>query len=125
MSFALILAGLVMIVSAVRGTQQCLVYTVEGDFSGPGNFFYWLVALLIVGALGYSETFRPISTGLLVLILIALFVTRAKNGLFSQLMNALGSSNVSSVGAGQMGVGVGGLASGVSSLLSNSLGSVA
>lgn len=92
MAFALLIIGIVMVVSAVRGSQDLLVQTVKGEFQGQGNFIYWVAAILIIGAIGYSESLRPLSTGLLVLILLSLFLTRSKSGLFNQLTSALGST---------------------------------
>lgn len=89
MPFALIIAGIIMVVAAVRGTHVCLVNTVKGEFTGQANFTYWVVAILILGIIGYSETLRPLSNGLLVLIVLALFLTRGKQGLFTNLQTAL------------------------------------
>jgi hypothetical protein len=92
MSFALIFVGLLLTTAAVRGTHVCLVNTIKGDFQGKPNFLYWVAALVILGAIGYSETLRPLSEGLLVLILIALFLTSGRQGLFKNLTQALGTS---------------------------------
>jgi len=92
MAFALIIIGLVMVVSAVRNTQGCLVQVVQQDFTGQANFLYWVAAILILGAIGYSDTLRPLSDGLLIVILLALFLTRGRQGLFTNLTQALGSS---------------------------------
>ena len=95
MSFALIVIGILFTVSAVRNTHVCLVNTIIGEFRGPGNFLYWVAALAILGAIGYSETLRPLSDGLLVLILLALFLTRGKQGLFKNLSDELGTTKAS------------------------------
>jgi hypothetical protein len=92
MSFALIFIGLLLTVSAVRNTHVCLISTIKGDFTGPGNFLYWVAALVVLGAIGYSETLRPLSEGLLILILVALFLTRGRQGLFTNLTAALSST---------------------------------
>lgn len=102
MPFALIIAGVVMVVAAVRGTHVCLVNVVKGEFQGPGNFTYWVVAILIIGLIGYSETLKPLSDGLLVLILLALFLTRGKQGLFQNLQSALGSGGGVGTGTGSL-----------------------
>jgi hypothetical protein len=89
MPFALIITGIIMVVAAVRGTHICLVNTVKGEFTGQANFTYWVVAILIIGLIGYSETLRPLSNGLLVLILLALFLTRGRQSLFTNFTSAL------------------------------------
>lgn len=92
MGFFLIIVGVIMLVAGVRDTQCALIQTVKGDFSGDGNFFYWLAVILIIGALGYSETLKPVATGLLALIILALFLTRGKQSLFQNLTDAIGQS---------------------------------
>jgi hypothetical protein len=99
MPFALIITGIIMVVAAVRGTHVCLVNTVKGEFTGKGNFTYWVVAILILGLIGYSETLRPLSNGLLILILLALFLTRGRQGLFTNLTSALHIGSGSSTSA--------------------------
>ena len=91
MSFALLIIGIMMITSAVRGTQHCLVETVKGDFRGQGNFTYWVAALLLFGILGYSETLRPLSQALLVLVILVLFLTKG-TGFFARFQQAIGST---------------------------------
>ena len=102
MSFALIVIGLLLTVSAVRNTHVCLINVVKLDFTGRGNFLYWVAAIFILGALGYSETLRPLSDGLLILILVALFFTRGKQGLFKNLTAALQTSSTTPVSVGSI-----------------------
>lgn len=100
MPFALIIVGLVMVVAAVRGTHVCLVNVVKSEFQGQGNFTYWIVAILLFGVIGYSDTLRPVSNALLVLIILALFLTKARNGLFSQFQSALGGGTAQTTTTG-------------------------
>jgi hypothetical protein len=64
-----------------------------GDFSGKGNFFYWVLAIVAIGAIGYLPKAKPVSDGLLVLIILALFLAVGKpgsnGGVFGQLTAAL------------------------------------
>lgn len=99
MPFALLTIGIVLIVVAVRGTQEEFIGLVKGDFSGPGNFFWWVVALLAVGSIGYVDRLKPISDGLLLLILLALVLTRGSpsypgGGFFQQFTAALQGTQV-------------------------------
>jgi hypothetical protein len=100
MPFALIITGIIMVVAAVRGTHVCLVNTIKGEFAGQGNFTYWVVAILIIGLIGYSETLRPLSNGLLILILLALFLTRGRQNLFSNFTSALHIGGASTAASG-------------------------
>lgn len=115
MAFALLIIGITLIVAAVRDTQGTLVDLLIKDFSGEGNFVYWIVALLMVGSVGYVPRLKPISDGFLVIIILALLLSRGdpkKNiggGFFQQFTDALGSTktpgNTASVTAGGVPVG--------------------
>lgn len=94
MPFALLSIGILLLVVAVRDQQQAFVALVGGDFSGPGNFLYWVVALALVGAIGYVPKAKPVSTLFIVLILLVLVLKRGTAtgttpGVFQQLVNAL------------------------------------
>lgn len=87
MSFALLIIGIVLLVSAIRNTQAGLVAVLRSDFTGPNNFTYWVIALIVIGAIGYVDKLKPLSDGLLVLIIVALFLS--KGGFFNQFQSAL------------------------------------
>jgi hypothetical protein len=103
MAFALLFIGIVMVVSAVMNTQDNLTNLIQGDFSGPGNFFYWIIALIAVGSIGYSEKLKPLSDGLLIVILVGLVLSKGNpnnnpgGGFFNQFVAALKSTNVPAV----------------------------
>lgn len=98
MAFALLFLGIMMIVSAIRNTHCALVTLMANDFSGQGNFMYWVVALILIGAVGYVEKLKPLSDGLLVLVLLALVLSRGNpkfnsgGGFFKQFTSALGTT---------------------------------
>jgi hypothetical protein len=94
MAFALLIVGLMLTTVAVRGTDQQFVQLVKNDFSGPGNFWYWVVSLLVIGMLGNVKALKPLADSLLILILVALILTRGSpsfpgGGVFQQFTNAL------------------------------------
>lgn len=100
MPFALIIVGLVLVVSSVRNTvtqgNPNLVGMLKQDFTGSDNFSYWMISILIIGALGYVPTFRPLSRAFLVLVVIVLIISNG--GFFKQFnLQAFGTS--SSTGA--------------------------
>jgi hypothetical protein len=95
MPFALLLIGIVLLVAGIRNTQCILFAEVEGDFTGPNNFFYWFLAIMIIGALGYVPKLKPISTALLVLVVVVLFLHKGQNGGFFQQLTAGFSSDTS------------------------------
>lgn len=84
MPFALLIIGIVLITSAVRNTSDQLFALIKGDFSGDHNFLYWMVLILILGALGYIDALRPLSRIFMVLVIVVLFLS---NGGFFQKFN--------------------------------------
>lgn len=81
MPFAFLMLGALFVIAGVRGKDGQLFTLIKADFSGKPNFLTWMVAVLLVGSLGYIEPIKPVSRALLVLIVIVLFLT---NGGFFQ-----------------------------------------
>jgi len=92
MALALLLAGVLLVVAAVRDQQSTLFALVKGDLTGDNNFVQWAAALLLVGAIGYVPRLRPVSIALLTLVLLAIFLRRG-TGFFSQLQTAVGAKS--------------------------------
>jgi hypothetical protein len=104
MPFALLLVGLVLLISGVKNTQDTLFATVKGDFTGQDNFIYWFAAIIIIGAVGYVPKLKPISTAFLALVIIVLFLKKGSasgvgGGLFAQLTSALNSTGTAQAGS--------------------------
>lgn len=91
MAFILILIGAVVLVAGVRDTQDNLWQLVKGDFSGPGNFVYWFIAILVVGSLGYVERMRTFANTFLALIIIAMFLSN--KGFFEKFTQQIGATD--------------------------------
>lgn len=100
MAFALLIIGAVLLIAAVRGTTDGpagLYALLVGDFTGPANFVYWAVAILLIGALGYIPKLKTFSVALLSLVVLVLFLKKGDpsgvgGGFFSQLTTGLGST---------------------------------
>lgn len=76
MPFALLVIGITLIVVAVRNTQDEFIVMLYRDFTGPGNFLYWVVALVVVGSIGYIPKLKGLSDAFLVLILLSLVLSK-------------------------------------------------
>lgn len=87
MPLAFLVAGIVLIVAAVRGKQDELFDLLKHDFTGQNNFLIWLAALGAVGAAGYIPGLAPVSRAMLVLVLIVLVL--ANRGFFTQFRDAV------------------------------------
>lgn len=95
MAFVLVIAGMLMIVTGAKGTYAQFGAQVASDFTGPGNFTYWLAAIGSVGALGYVDALRTVSRLFLALILIAMVL--ANKGFFNQLTAALNKGPIAPI----------------------------
>jgi len=82
MPYAFILAGLILLVSAVRGTQTDLFNLLKGDVI-DGHFLWWIVAIFAVASVGYIKPLKPVSDAFLVLIILVLFLSN--HGFFNEL----------------------------------------
>ena len=87
MPFAFIIVGLVLLVAGVRGTNGQLTTLVKGDITGTNNFIHWILAILLIGSLGYIKKIQPLSRIFLVLIIIVLFLSN--KGVFASFNSQL------------------------------------
>ena len=87
MPFALVLIGLLLIVTAIRGTQGNLWNLFYGDLTGAGTdakgFLVWLAAIAAIGAMGYYKPLQTPSRLLLALVVIGIFL--ANPGVLAQM----------------------------------------
>ncbi len=91
MPFVLIIAGVVLLIAAIRNTQQELFLLLAKDFTGPNNFIYWFLSILIIGAIGYVPRLKPVSDGFLILVILVLFLKKG-NGFFDMFQLQVGST---------------------------------
>lgn len=75
MPFILLAAGILMLVVGVRGTQDDFIKLIKEDFSGQGNFIVWILAIFVVGAIGYIPKMQTLSRLFLVLLLLTLIIS--------------------------------------------------
>lgn len=98
MPFLFIVLGVVMVTAAARDTvsdykdasgnkQPGLATLVVNDFTGPNNFIYWFIAIMLIGAIGYIKPLQPISRGFLVLVAVTLLIQNS--GVFEQFTKAI------------------------------------
>jgi hypothetical protein len=89
MPFVFIIVGTVFIVSGALGTSSQFLKLLKGDLPG---FIYWMLAIGVIGALGYVNDFRGFSRALLALVLIVLLITEDKGtsgGFFTEFQQAI------------------------------------
>lgn len=91
MPFALAIIGIVLLVAGVRNKQADLYALVKGDFTGQNNFIFWMASIFAIGVLGYVPKLKPISSALLALVIVVLFLKKGV-GFFAQFNTALGQT---------------------------------
>jgi len=94
------LFGLILIVAGVRGRVNSgtpsLVSLVKDDFTGTNPFWKWMLAILLIGAVGYIPNLRPISRGFMALVIVVFLLSN--QGLFTQLTNTFKSGTLTETG---------------------------
>jgi type IV secretory pathway VirB2 component (pilin) len=87
MPFVFAIIGAVLLIAGIRGgsaaaneahPSETLVSLVHDDLIGPQNFIYWIVSILLIGALGYIDGVKNFSRALMVLVLIVLVLAEEK-----------------------------------------------
>lgn len=94
MAFTFLIAGAILLIASIRNTQGDLYTLVAQDFTGSDNFIFWMVSILLIGAVGYIPKLKPVSVGFLTLVILVLFLTKGNpqgtgGGFFAQAIKAL------------------------------------
>ncbi len=107
MPFVLLIIGELLVVTGIQGTEGDFYKLLESDFTGNNSFIYWLLAIALIGALGYVPGFKSFSNAFLLLVLVVLILHQNPSNLFQNITGALktstkgtasGSSNVTNAG---------------------------
>jgi|SRR5579859_4558629 len=80
MPFVIIAFGVILVAAGIRGTQGALFTLLKNDLTG---FAPWFVSILVIGALGYVKSIKPITDGFMVLLIVVLFLSNG--GFFAKL----------------------------------------
>ncbi len=90
-------AGIVFILTGLKGDPGQLWNLLKGDFSGKNNYIYWMLSILTLGSLGYIEQLRSLSRLFIILIVIVLLLDN--NGFFAHFQQYINSQS-STAGGG-------------------------
>jgi Na+/serine symporter len=128
MPFLLSIIGIVLIVSAYQNTYKQLGSLIANDFTGSGNFLYWMIAVLVVGSIGYySSGSQTVSRLFLVLILIGILVSNKSASVISSIIPQIQSGTTKQTSAsstsGSVNSDVTGFASGFLNGINQGIGS--
>lgn len=89
MIVGVLVIGILLAIVAVRGSQLELFDLLKGDFSGPNSFIPWIAALTFLWFIGSIPGMKPVSRGLMILVLVTLFL-KSGTGFFDRLNQQLG-----------------------------------
>lgn len=91
MPFALVVIGLLMIVTGAKDTHKDFAKELASEFTGQPkeNFLWWIVAFGAIGAVGYAPQFRTFSRTFMGLMIVVLLLSNA--GFFAKLQEAIGA----------------------------------
>jgi hypothetical protein len=92
MAIVLIIVAVLLIIVGVRGTGAQLLTLMKGDFTGKNNFGLWILALLIVGAVGYVPSLKRLSDMFIVLVIVGIIFANDKGtsgGFFTKFQSAI------------------------------------
>lgn len=102
MPFALVFVGILLIVVGFQDTYKQFGTQVQNDFSGQGNFIYWLISIGVIGALGYVKEFQTFSRVFIGLLILSMLLSK-KGGIaqgitfFNSFNSAVQSGSTSQV----------------------------
>lgn len=83
----LIIIGVVLIVSGVRGKSGDVGKILADDFSGGSSFTYWIIAVILVGIVASFSQSRKLGTAFFSLMLVVLFLSNG--GFFAKFQSQI------------------------------------
>ena len=97
MPIFLLIVGILLVIVAINNKLPKLGALVKDDFApsiGGHSFTIWIVAIFVIGAIGYYRPFKPVSNAFLVLVIVAMILANgnpklAGGGFFNQFNNAI------------------------------------
>lgn len=101
MPFVFGIFGVLLIVAGVRGTTSQLFGLIKSDFTGQPNYFEWMIAIFLVGALGYIDELKTLSRLFMFLLVLGLLWEKRQvlTSFVSQDVTATSSAASSSTAA--------------------------
>lgn len=90
MPIVILIVGIILIVVGLNDRITDLKNLLTEDFNptnGKPSFLLWIVAIFLVGALGYSKTLKPVSNMALALVVVSIVL--ARRGFIDQFMSAI------------------------------------
>jgi hypothetical protein len=89
-----IVVGVLLVIVGVNNKMQELGALAKEGFQPSGSqpgFHIWLVAIFLVGSLGYIKTVKPIANAFLALVVVSMILSN--RGFFDKFTSALKGKN--------------------------------
>jgi hypothetical protein len=80
MAWGFIFIGGLLLVAAWKKKHEELFRLFKDDFTGEGNFVYWVMAIVALVAIGTFKPIKPITDGFLGLIVLVIIIAPFRNG---------------------------------------------
>ena len=91
MAWAFLIVGLIVLTAAIKGkdASKDLWKQVKSDFTGQNNFFYWVLAIILIVALGNVKVLKPVTDAFLGLVILVIILAQYRGGrdLFSDFIS--------------------------------------
>jgi hypothetical protein len=89
MPFVFLIVGLMILVIGVRGQSNTAIKLLQSEFTGANSFIQWFLAIMILGLVGYYKPIKPLSDGLIGLVILAMILNeQSQNNIFGALEQA-------------------------------------
>lgn len=79
MAWFFLVSGLLLVTAAINNSHCNLFDLLKADFTGPNNFFYWVLAIVILVSLGSIKQIRPMTDAFLALVILVIVLVAYKN----------------------------------------------
>src|SRR6185437_6406490 len=86
--FVFVIIGLLLLVVAIRGTQNDAFTLLKSEFVGAHSFLPWAASILILGAIGYARPVKPVADALVLLVVLVILLKNG-GGFFARLNDAI------------------------------------
>lgn len=97
MAWAFLIIGSILIVAGLRGKQDELFALLKDDFTGQGNFIYWVIAVIVLVAIGNVKSIERVADAFLGLVILVIVLAAYKDNqdLFTRFREQIlrGTSN--------------------------------
>jgi hypothetical protein len=89
MPFVFLIVGLMILIIGVRGQSNTAIKLLQSEFTGANSFIQWFLAIMILGLVGYYKPIKPLSDGLIGLVILAMILNeQSQNNIFGALEQA-------------------------------------